>query len=173
MLSPETLRAIAAFECPACQRPLGRFHAYPVLDPATLLSGLTEHAPMHLECARNHTEDTLHEGRADTLVRLSVITVIKAAPRSPSAKLIRLHPEDPSTIFLRLFSPDQVQFYHVTPHDHSMIVRPAEYTEIQQWLEPALAAAMNAAGGNAEELAELTQTIARLHKFLPKRPSAQ
>ena len=158
MLTATTRQHLAAFTCPHCSEPLGRFHAYPITDPATLLSRLTQAGPGHLECVQDHLEAT---------AGLHAIYIVKAAPQAPSAALVRLHQEDPDSIHLRLFSADRILFRHVTLHDRSAIVRPADYAEIQSWCLPTIEAAATAAQTD-DERTEITLSIALLHKHLPK-----
>lgn len=151
MLTAATLHHLAAFTCPGCQQSLGRFHAYPITDPSALLLYLTEQPPMHLSCA-----ETAIEGQQTT----AAIYIVKAAPKAASAALVRLHPEDPETVYMRMFSPDSIHFPLTLTYD-----------QIRDWILPAVAAAKQQATSN-EELQELVGQIARLHAFLPHKPTA-
>lgn len=163
MLSPETLSHLAAMTCPGCQKPLGCWHCYPVTDPATLISQLTEHAPHCIRCAEEVTEQPYGPGTAG----LAVIYKVKAAPKSPSGRLVRLEKDDPSTSFIHLFSPAEVLFNLVTTNAGSSI-RPATRDEAYEWLKPALIEHGRYAQAGSDEEDEITNQLARLMKFLPK-----
>lgn len=189
MLSPSILAHFAAFTCPHCHEPLGRFHAYPLLEPAQVISSTSNLAPMHLTCAEECHEQLLQAQPPEQPSRLSVIAVVKASPQSPSARLIRLHPEDPDTTTFLLFTPDTLHFLHQSlsisgkplpttangsASDPSttansgaaaLITRPATNAEVLQWMSPAIEAAMLKAHGNPEEIKELTVTLGRLQKL--------
>ena len=149
MLTAATYHHLAAFTCPGCKQSLGRYHAYPLTDPAALLSYLTESPPMHLSCA----EKAIAAKHAT-----AAIYVVKAAPKAPSAALVRLHPEDPATVCLRLFTADTIHFPLTLSYD-----------EIRDWLLPAVEDAHHRSSSREETL-ELVGQIARLHAFLPHIP---
>lgn len=171
MLSPETLAHLAAFTCPGCEKPLGVWHCYPVTDPATLLSQLTEHAPHCLQCAQDVSEDLVTHQEPGTQNQeqsgLSVIYKVKSAPTAPSGRLVRLDDHDPSTVFIRLFSPAEILFYRVAAHDRATIVSPASREEAYEWLKPAIDAASQPAPQGSDEEQEIVRQIARLMRFLP------
>jgi hypothetical protein len=171
MLSPLTLHHLAAFTCPRCGEPLGRFHVYLLTDPVEVLRQTTEHGPMHLECAHEHAEaahrSTSIKNPASSTCCYALY-VVKATPSAPSARIIRRHPEDPATTQLLLFSPEKITFYLQTLDGPQSILRPADYDEITAVMEPAAEEAGE--GASAEEQQEIIRQIHRLHKFLPKRP---
>ncbi len=170
MLTPSTLHHLAHYTCPACQKPLGRFHAYG-LQPSQLLSLTSEGAPMHLTCAENDQQDALAlTSPDDSAHRVTVIAVVKAAPRSPSARIIRLHPDDASTTLLHLFTPERLHFHVLLKYEDSIVCRPATHEEVFTFLEPSIQAAIDAAAGNAAMLHELTRHLGWIQHVL-KRPA--
>lgn len=158
MLTEHHKRHLLAFTCPECGEPLGRFHAYP-LDPAQCLSQTVECAPMHLDCAQTYAE-THHTLRA--------VAVIKATPTTPSGKLFRTLRDDPSTTCIRLYTPERIDFHHVTHNNGADIIRPATREEVFQWLKDALTDAQVAAHHNDDELAELLRHLGKLGSKLAK-----
>lgn len=191
MLTPQTLQHLAAFTCPVCGGPLGRYHAYPVTDPSTLLNRLTQHAPHHRACALQVTEDIIataaapadvvrsphppsgppHTNESRTanpeLPPLSVICTVKSTPTSPSGRIVRQHKQDPASTAIRIFTPERIDFYHVgTDNWPITIVRPATNEEAEAWLTPALKASPLPG-------AELILQIASLQLFLPPRQKAR
>lgn len=178
MLTPDTLQHLARYTCPVCGDPLGRFHCYPILSPETALSLCVESGPMHLSCAK----DTAHaallqqhtEGRLSvTRPALSVVAVVKGSPRSPSARMIRLHPEDAETACLALFTPHRLHFDHVTFSGTEPPVsaeRRATNREVFLWLEDAITEAMHRAPAGSDERHELTLHLGRLQTWIPKTP---
>lgn len=172
MLSPSTLTHLTAFTCPRCGQALGRFHVYLLTDPADVLRQTTEHGPMHRECAEEQAE-AAHRAQiaADPAFPRTLcyaLYVVKATPSTPSARIIRLHPEDPASKYLLLFTPEEITFYLQTLDGPQAITRKADYDEIAAVMEPA--AEQAGEGASAEEQEELIHQITRLHKFLPKRP---
>jgi hypothetical protein len=172
MLSPHTLTHLAAFTCPRCGQPLGRFHVYLLTDPVEVLRQTTEGGPMHLECAHEQAEvDHRAQIRADpTFARplCYALYVVKATPSDPSARIIRLHREVPATRCLHLFSPEKITFFLQTLNGPQAIVREASFAEIEAVMQPAAQKAGE--GAAAEEQQEIIRQIRRLHKFFPKRP---
>lgn len=169
MLTPSTLSHLAACTCWRCGQPLGRFHVYLLTDPVEILRQTTEHGPMHRACAMEQAE-TAHRDQIATFPRALIyaLYVVKSTPSSPSARIVRLHPEDTTTNQLLLFTPDEITFYLQTLDGPNTITREADYDEIESVMDPAAEAAGE--GASADELAEIVAQIARLHKFLPKRP---
>lgn len=180
MLSPSTLQHLGHYTCPHCQQPLGRFHAYPLLQAAQVISFTSDLAPMHRMCAEEHQQQLLQAQPPDQLTRLSVIAVVKASPRSPSARIIRLHPADATTTTLHLFTPDTIHFLHqelahqpaaaaadlAAPVSALVLkTRPATNAEVLEWMAPAIEKAALKANGNPEEIQELTLTLGRLQKL--------
>lgn len=172
MLSPLTLSFLARYICPRCQQPLGRFHAYPLLCPSQVISLTSEIGPMHLHCAEEHAEDVI-AGSADVSsapapalpLPLRVIAVVKAGPQSPSARLTRLHPQDPATSTLLLFTPDAVHFHHITPSGpQAVIIRAATNEEVFQYMEPSIQDAMITAKPGTDEHRELRHTLGLIQK---------
>lgn len=158
MLTEHHKRHLLAYTCPDCHKPLGVHHAYP-LEPAQCLSHLVECAPRCLECAEDY---------AETHHTLRVVAVIKAAPQTPSGRLFRTLRDDPSTTCIRLFTPERIDFHHVTHNHGADIIRPATREEVFQWLKDALAAAQLAAHNNDGELAELLRHLGKLATAVPK-----
>lgn len=172
MLSPSTLHHLVAFTCPRCGEPLGRFHVYLLTDPVDVLRQTTEHGPMHRDCAQEQAE-AAHRAQIDAdpaFPRLLcyALYVVKATPSTPSARIIRLHPEDPASKYLLLFSPEEITFYLQTLDGPQAIARKADYDEIAAVMEPA--AEQAGEGASAEEQQEIIRQIIRLYKHLPKRP---
>lgn len=165
MLSPITLAFLARYTCPRCEQPLGRFHAYPLLCPSQVISLTSELAPMHLHCAEEHAEDVI-AGSADvSSAQVRCIAVVKAGPTTPSARLTRLHPEDPATSTLLLFTPEAVHFHHITPAGPvAQIIRPATNEEVFHWMEPAVQDAMSTARPGTDEHRELLRTLGLIQK---------
>jgi hypothetical protein len=173
MLSPVTLSFLARYTCPRCSKPLGRFHAYPLLCPSQVISLTTALAPMHLHCAEEHAEDIITSSQGDGVSdpvssatnRLRVIAVVKAAPQSPSARLTRLHPEDPFTSTLLLFTPEAVHFHHITRAGAAaVIIRSATNEEVFYYMEPAIQDAMFTAKPGTDEERELLHTLGLIQK---------
>jgi hypothetical protein len=172
MLTPRTLQHLAHHTCPRCGQPLGRFHVYLLTDPVEVLRQTTEHGPMHRDCAHEQAE-AAHRAQiaADPAFPRTLcyaLYVVKATPSSPSARIIRLHPEDPASKCLLLFSPEKITFYLQTLDGPQAITREADYDEITAVMEPA--AEQAGEGASAEEQEEIVRQVHRLHKFLPKRP---
>lgn len=172
MLTPRTKHHLAASTCPRCGEPLGRFHIYLLTDPVDVLRQTTEAGPLHRDCALEHAEaEHRAQQAADPAFPHTLIFAlytVKASPTAPSARIIRLHPEDPATSQLLLFTPEEITFYLQTLDGPQAITRPADYAEIESVMEPATAEAGQ--GASPAELEELLHQITRLHKFLPKRP---
>lgn len=173
MLSPLTLDSFTRHNCPRCQQPLGRFHAYPLLHASQVISLTSELAPMHLHCAEEHAEDLIatvgtrcaaSDSAAPAALPLRVIAVVKASPTAPSARLTRLHPEDPATSTLVLFTPETVHFHHVTLAESSQIIRPATNEEVYLYMEQATRDAMQTALPGTDEERELLRTLGLLQK---------
>lgn len=188
MLSPLTLSFLARYTCPRCSQPIGCFHAYPLLCPSQVISLTTDLGPMHLHCAEEHAEDviTAQQGEANPTptptrprsetsatketvpsspLPLRVIAVVKAAPQSPSARITRLHPEDPATSTLLLFTPEAVHFHHITPSGpQAVIIRAATNEEVFHYMEPAIQDAMTTAKPGTDEHQELLHTLGLIQK---------
>lgn len=172
MLSQATLTHLARYICPRCEQPLGRFHAYPLLCPSQLISLTTDLAPMHRHCAEKHAEDVITSSQGDGVSnpvssatnRLRAIAVVKASPTSPSARITRLHPEDPTTATLLLFTPDTVHFHHITPAGAAQAIRPATNEEVFHYMEPAIQDAMSTAKPGTDEERELLHTLGLIQK---------
>ena len=172
MLSPQTLHHLTHYTCPRCGQPLGRFHVYLLTDPIDVLRQTTEHGPMHRDCAQEQAE-AAHRAQIDAdsaFPRLLcyALYVVKGTPASPSARIIRLHPEDPASKYLLLFTPEEITFYLQTLDGPQALTRKADYDEITAVMEPA--AEQAGKGASAEEQEEIVRQVHRLHKFLPKRP---
>lgn len=156
MITPTTHQHLGSYTCPRCKAPLGRFHAYPIQEPSQVISLCLETAPMHKQCAEIHLEETqTHPVQA--------LAIIKATPTSPSARLVRLHPEDASTTQLHLFTPEDIHFLHITPCGDATITRAASNEEVFAWMETAIAAAMQKATGT-DEIKEIGRTLGMLQK---------
>lgn len=156
MLSAAQLAALNGFLCPSCQRPLGRFHAYPV-SLETLISRLTESVPMHKECAEAYHE--LTQGHADSDV--SVVWIVKSS--SPNAPSARLCAKDEGDVWLHLQTPDSIVF--------RTLDEPSNYEEIMDAMALPLSVALGKAQGNEDEMTSLKQQIAWLQRYLPPRPA--
>ena len=172
MLTTRTLKHLASSTCHRCGAPLGRFHVYLLTDPADVLRQTTEHGPMHRDCAQEQAEaEHRRQIDQDTCFPRTLcyaLYVVKGSPNAPSARIIRLHSEDPATSQLLLFTPEEITFYLQTLDGPQAITRPADSAEIESVMDPATAEA--GAGASPEEQEELIHQITRLHKFLPKRP---
>lgn len=165
MLTNETRAHLAEYTCTRCGEPLGRFHVYPVLDLAQVIRQTSETAPMHLECAEEHAE------AATPQVPLYALYVVKAAPRSASARVIRLLDHDPASAVLHLYSPDSIKFKVQTFDGPHVITRPAEYDEIKDAMIAAIADMMQSSPSKTEQQ-EIAAQIALLHKHLPQIPTS-
>lgn len=157
MLSPATLQSLAKYTCPRCAKPLGRFHCYPIQQPGQVISLCLETAPMHKQCAEILLEALLTPS-------VQAIAIIKATPTSPSARLVRLHPEDATTTCLHLFTPEDVHFIHSTPCGAGIITRRATNEEVFQWMQPAIEDAMRLAVPGSSEIQELALTLGMIQK---------
>lgn len=155
MLSASQLAALNGFLCPSCQRPLGRYHAYPV-PLETLISRLTESVPMHKECAEAYHE--LTQPQADTDV--SVVWIVKSS--SPDAPSARLFAKDEGDLWLHLQTPDSIVF--------RTLGQPSTYEEIMDAMALPLSEALGKAQGNEDEMTSLKQQIAWLQRYMPARP---
>ena len=176
MLSPLTLLAISRYTCMLCEQPLATEHAYPLIEPGQLLSQTTDTGPHHPDCAKKRLDNILLKSTetAPDTPYMSAIWVIQSAPNAPSARIIRLHEEDEDSSLLHLFSPLRIDLrlslsQHAYPRAKrmSLTTRPATYAEIQAWIEPAVQGAMM--GASSEEISDVREQIARLHKHFPKR----
>jgi hypothetical protein len=171
MLTREILLQIASDTCPGCQRPLGVHHAYPVTDSETLLTMLTDHPPRCLTCATEIAE--AQPEPKDGRPHLAVVIVVKVSSISmPSGRLLKLHPEDPTTWRIHLDTPKDIHFRHVTNHEESraQMIRPATNEEAEAWLTPALEHLSATLAPDTEPHRELITQIARLQRHLPPRP---
>lgn len=164
MLSPLTLTHLAAYTCPRCCEPLGRFHAYPLFCPSQVISLTSALGPHHRHCAEEQLEDMLMQTEGLLGPGLHVVAIVKASPRSPSARLTRLNPADPESATLLLFTPEQVHFHHVALHDKSIMVRPATNEEVFKFMEPAIQDAMTTAKPGTDEHRELLHTLGLIQK---------
>lgn len=172
MLTRETLLQIVSDICPGCQRPLGVHHAYPVTDPETLLTNLTDHPPRCLTCATEIAE--AQPAPEDGRPRLAVVIVVKVSSIGmPSGRMLKLHEEDPSTWRIHLFTPKDIHFRHLTLHDLAQMARPATNEEAQAWLTPAIAHLSSTIPPGTDENKELIRQIALLQRHLPSRQSSQ
>jgi hypothetical protein len=161
MLTREILLQIASDTCPGCQRPLGVHHAYPVTDPETLLTMLTDHPPRCLTCATEIAE--AQPEPEDGRPHLAVVIVVKVSSISmPSGRLLKLHPEDPATWRIHLYTPKDIHF-------RAQMIRPATNEEVQSWLTPALEHLSATLAPDTEPHRELITQIARLQRHLPPR----
>ncbi len=168
MLTRETLLQIASNTCPGCERPLGVHHAYPVTNPETLLTMLTNHAPRCRECATRLAESM--PSPADGRPHLVVVIVVKVSSIGmPSGRLLKLHPEDPETWRIHLFTPKEIDFRHLTPHDRAQMIRPATNMEAEDWITPALQHLSATIAPGSDEHRELIRQISTLQRHLPKR----
>lgn len=168
MLTRDTLLQIASGTCPGCDRPTGRHHAYPVTDPETLFTMLTDHPPRCRTCATEIAEalPAPQDGRP----HLAIVIVIKVSSIGmPSGRLLKLHPEDHTTWRIHLHSPHAIHFRHLTPHDLAQMIRPATNEEAEAYLTPALAHLSATIPPDTEPHTELLNQITRLQKHLPKR----
>lgn len=136
MLTPDTLAHLSQLVCPQCKSPLGRFHTYPVTDPSTLITQLTEHAPHCWTCA-----EALCETNAGGLC---VLYQVRVGANMASGRLMRTTPEAES-LCLHLFSPHKVFFRVVEHRPQATITYPATLAQIYPYLEPAIAARAAAA----------------------------
>ena len=150
MLTPEKLLCLTRYTCPGCGAPLGRYHAYPV-DLETLLSRLTEAVPMHLQCAQD-----LLGLQPDNLS--AIWTVKSSSPDSPSARLFNKAKGD---AWLFLFSPDSLTL--------QIAGRAASYAEVEEQMLPQVRQAVERAA-SPEEVSAITEQVAWLHRYLPRRP---
>lgn len=176
-----TLQHLTAYTCPRCGEPLGRFHAYPFFSPDQVISLTSDLGPMHKECAEEHAEDQITTGAAccefGAPAPLRVVAIVKAAPRSPSARLTRLNPADPESLTLVLFSPETVHFQHLTFHAAEgtlrsfSVGRAATNEEVFRYMEPAIQDSMTTAKPGTDEHRELLLTLGRIQKLWiqPKR----
>lgn len=162
MLTSIQLRHLRAYTCPSCKLPLHRVHSYPV-NPAALLSRLTDTVPMHGGCAR-FAAPLLMEDPAN---RVAIIYKVKSSSSTaPSGSLFELVAGS-GDMHIRLHSPEEILF--LVPGEEGTATRKATYQEIQAVMLPAIRAAHEAAE-TQEEIDEIVRQIAVLHRFLPKPP---
>lgn len=192
MLSPLTLLALTRHTCVLCEQPLLNAHTYPLIEPGQLLSQTTDTGPHHPKCAQQRLEDILRKDpNTQTNFRyIAALWTVQTSPTSPSGRIIRLHEEDPDSTVIHLFIPLTVNLICTVAHParpmtarlggptpsqqrrrFHLVTRPADYDEIQTWMLPAVQDAT--LGATPEEVAELTQQIARLHKHFPRRQATQ
>lgn len=164
MLLPTIAHHLGTFTCPQCNEPLGRYHAYLLNRPAQILSQLAEHPPAHLGCIEYALEnpDTIPPADPSEPVipnNITCLVTVKAAPTTPSARLVRLpHPETGEpTPCLHLFTPDTLRFLHLTWSAGHIVTRPATPEEIINWMTPALADALTKATTGDEQRTILHQ----------------
>lgn len=151
MLTRIQLTHLAGYVCPSCAKLLGRYHAYPVRLP-TLISGLADSVPMHLECAHSYHD-------LETSTDVTAVWVVKSSsPNSPSGRLFE---RTPGEWFIHLFSPERIDLFRDG--------RPATYDEIQEAMLPVIKQALEAAGSE-DEVEKITRQVATLHRYLPPRP---
>lgn len=178
MLTRETFLQIASDTCPGCQRPLGVHHAYPVTDPETLITRLTDHPPRCLTCATQIAED--QPAPQDGRPHLAIIIVIKVSSFGmPSGKIIKLHAEDPTTWRIHLFTPEVIHFLHLTTHDLAEMSRPASNDEAETWLLPTIQSMTQRLSPKSEEFREFCRQLSTLQhhirhpqKLIVTRPSS-
>ena len=160
-----TLQHLAAYTCPRCCEPLGRFHAYPLLSPDQVISLTSDMGPHHRHCADEQLEDLWLQTAGTLTPGLAVVAIVKAGPTRPSARLTRLNPADPDSATLLLFSPETVHFHHIAVHDKALIIRPATNEEVFRYMEPAIQDAMTTAKPGTDEHRELLLTLGRIQKL--------
>lgn len=188
MLSPVTILALQRFTCVLCEQPLLNAHTYPLIEPGQLLSQTTSIGPHHPGCAQKHLEHLLFKN-PDTQTNfpyIAALWTVQTSPTSPGGRIIRLHEEDADSTVIHLFSPLKIDLICTVAHParpmparlggptpaqqrrrFHLVTRAADYDEIQSWMLPAVQDAT--LGATTEQVAELTQQIARLHKHFPKR----
>ena len=156
---PASLLALrAAYTCPWCRNPIGRLHAYPV-TPDTLISRLTDTAPMHPTCAL--------AASAAAHWRPVIWTVKTSSPGVPSGRLFERSEGD---WFIHLQTPHRIDFYQ--PETENRERRTLSYEQIREMMLPAIRTARDAATSE-EEIDEIARAIASLHRFLPKPTNPQ
>lgn len=152
MLSKPQLEALGSYICPACKKPLGRYHAYPV-KLETLLSRLTESVPMHRECAVQYHELAITQDDVT-----AVWTVKSSSPDAPSG---------------RVFQPTEGDFWiHLQAPDSITLLangKTATYEEIFEAMQPHLREAKEKAASD-DEIRSLQNQVAWLHRYLPPIP---
>jgi hypothetical protein len=169
MITRDTFAQMVSDTCPGCQRRLGVHHAYPVTEPETLLTLLTDHPPRCRACAIDIAEN--QPDPPDGRPNLAVVIVVKTSSAGiSSGRLIKLHPYDPTTWRLHLHTPASIDFKHMTnnPAAQSQVIRPATNEEAEAYLSPTIAHLSATIAPGTNEHRSLLQQLALLQKHLPK-----
>lgn len=171
-LSHTNIHALQHAVCDVCRKPLETLHAYPLSNPAEVISLCVQTGPMHPTCADNWSDVFERLSEVPPTPHVRAIALVPGGS-TLSGKIIRMVAADPESLAIRLFRPDTVRFLHITPHGPATVQRRATNQEVFHWMQPAIEAAMRQAQGDTDETHELTLTLGMIQKRWINKPDSK